>query len=70
MHITAFGLSETERVWPGLTDQSREWLIQVNPPEDTMCTIVSDLVNEYGIRNAVLLFDMSFGQSSTSYQNC
>ena len=65
---TAFGLSETERVWPGLTDQAREWLIQINPPEDTMCTIVSDLVNEYGIRNAVLLFDMSFGQSPTSDQ--
>lgn len=59
---TAFGLTGTDRAWIGLTEQESEWLIQINPPEDTMSTMLTDLVKEFGIRNAVLLRDKSFGQ--------
>lgn len=59
---TSFGLTPGQRAWPGLTAEESEWLIQVNPPEDTISTIVPDLVTEYGIRNAVLFYDKSFGE--------
>lgn len=60
---TSHGMEQKDRAWTGLSEQESEYLIQVNPPEDTIATIVQDMVHEYGIRNAVLLFDSSFGKN-------
>lgn len=59
---TAHGLFGSQRSFPDLTPDEIEWLIQINSPGDTVSTVVSDLVTEYGIRNAELLYDKSFGK--------
>lgn len=60
---TATGLSGSQRSFPDLIGNEIEWLIQINSPGDTISTVVSDLVTEYGIRNAVLFYDKSFGET-------
>jgi len=54
------GMAEQERVWLELGEAEKEWLIQVNPPVDSLSSIPTDIILEYQLDNVALLYDSSF----------
>lgn len=59
---TSFGRQGDSNEWRDLSDEKQQYLLQVNPPLDTIPELVRAFVKHQNISNAAILFDDHFGK--------
>lgn len=58
----SFGQEGDIRQWRDLTDQKRQYLLQVMPPSDIIPEVIRSIIVYMNITNAAILYDESFGK--------
>lgn len=61
----SFGQEGDIRQWRDLTDQKRQYLLQVMPPSDIIPEVIRSIIVYMNITNAAILYDESFGKPNT-----
>lgn len=59
----SFGQEGDIRQWRDLSDQKRNYLLQVMPPADIIPEVIRSIVDFMNITNAAILYDESFGMT-------
>lgn len=49
--------------WDGLTKREKEWLVHVQPPGDTISSMVKDIAGHFNMSTAVVFYDKTFGKT-------
>lgn len=63
----SFGQEGDIRQWRDLTDQKRQYLLQVMPPSDVIPEVIRSIIIYMNITNAAILYDESFGEPKTHF---
>lgn len=63
----SFGQEGDIRQWRDLTDQKRQYLLQVMPPSDIIPEVIRSIIVFMNITNAAILYDESFGKQIIFY---
>lgn len=58
----SFGQEGDIRQWRDLTEQKRQYLLQVMPPSDVIPEVIRSIIIYMNITNAAILYDESFGK--------
>lgn len=62
----SFGQEGDIRQWRDLSDQKRQYLLQVMPPSDIIPEVIRSIIMYMNITNAAILYDESFGKRNES----
>lgn len=60
----SFGQEGDIRQWRDLSDQKRQYLLQVMPPSDIIPEVIRSIIVYMNITNAAILYDESFGKQN------
>lgn len=66
----SFGQEGDIRQWRDLTDQKRQYLLQVMPPSDIIPEVIRSIIVYMNITNAAVLYDESFGKLTMTIFHC
>ena len=62
---TSYGMgADVEPAWMALSKREREWLVHVQPPGDVFAHAVPDIVRQFNLTTAAIIYDNTFGDFS------
>lgn len=66
----SFGQEGDLRQWRDISDQKKNYLLQVMPPADIIPEVVRSIVEYMNITNAAILYDETFGKLTHHHSQC